>query len=102
MGAISSSRSDSGMPATRNWRVRITRGGRTRCSLATQWLPEHCLQLIGRTGQQDENATSVFNPLAGCGAAIVWQHLGACNDVGLATIDGHHLAVEAAETFFDA
>ena len=90
------------MPTTRSQRVRITCGGKSFSSRGRHCRFEHRLQFHGRPGQQHEDHAVVCDPLAGRGAAIVGQHLGALDHVSLTAIVLRHLATERAEPRFDA
>ena len=59
---------------------------------ARQALPlEHRLQFVRRAGQQHGHGAGFLEPLAGRGAAIVGQDVGAFDDEGLALVDLGHV-----------
>ena len=65
---------------------------------ARQAMPlEHRLQFVRRTGQQHADGARFFEPLAGGGAAIVGEDLGALDHEGLALVDFGHVAFGGGE-----
>jgi len=64
-------------------------------------LLEHGFQLMRRSGQQHGHRPVGRHPLAGSGAAIVGQHLGALDHQRLALVDFRHPALHGGEAPFD-
>ena len=58
---------------------------------------EHRLQFVRRAGQQHHDRAGFFEPLAGRGAAIVGEDVGAFDDERLALVDFGHVALGGGE-----